>query len=647
MDESHFNPDYDNEVLEVTDDHSCDDIEQSDENNNAQRIKSVIVSTSTQKKAKTSNQVRQKIIVDGESEVEEGEISMSDNPENVSSFFENPDDQQLEEFLKCHQERIKRITKNPEQNKSKSDAGKAPDHLTDNIRKMSLRDKQSDQPVHNSQSEDTIYSRLVRERERFEANENGQDNHDKHDKQSLEQPSESSRVNTSNDSSLEVTDSNDTSNKEESNSTDVTDKAVIMDKFVSQETHNGELNNESNVSVSEVDSSPPPKRNRTDRPKKKITVKEYNKRKQRETKREEERRRQIKQQRKRERETENKRARAKDKRRRMEEEDKNPKAGVSDPPGESLSFSELELFISKDSGNNKRRASNTPSKKLDKRRRISKSRQIDEQESESDNSEQSSDDSLSLSSDSDDDYHLFAHMEQGLVEKIQQGKFVELPRLLPTGNLDFEDDDEGFATITKQGRLYLNKTAPLRQEKDLPSLNSFSKWQVAFRIFAAIYEKQFPDKGVELRQYERSIQKAASKFYWENVIIYDKLFRKRIAKYHLRAGYPKKSWAVKYHTAWDFELMDKLSTQDQSASGFVLPNNCNNNTNKSNASPNGFRARKYCGYFNKTGKCKYGNKCKFDHRCFYCNKRGHGIANCRAIKEKTNNSTSLNSPQTD
>lgn len=94
--------------------------------------------------------------------------------------------------------------------------------------------------------------------------------------------------------------------------------------------------------------------------------------------------------------------------------------------------------------------------------------------SDTSDSETDFDDSVeSDSSDSNDDYHLFAYVELSLIKKIQEGKFVELPKLLPTGNLDFEDDDD--ATITKQGRLFLNRTKPPAQEKELPFINSFSK----------------------------------------------------------------------------------------------------------------------------------------------------------------------------
>ena len=38
-------------------------------------------------------------------------------------------------------------------------------------------------------------------------------------------------------------------------------------------------------------------------------------------------------------------------------------------------------------------------------------------------------------------------------------------------------------------------------------------------------------------------------------------------------------------------------------------------------------ARKLCIPFNQ-GHCKFGKSCRFDHRCSFCGKFGHGIFNC-------------------
>ena len=52
-----------------------------------------------------------------------------------------------------------------------------------------------------------------------------------------------------------------------------------------------------------------------------------------------------------------------------------------------------------------------------------------------------------------------------------------------------------------------------------------------------------------------------------------------------------------------------------------------NNGQKTNE-PGVTKSKKLCCGFNK-GKCTYGSKCKFDHRCGMCNRYEHGAHNCK------------------
>ena len=56
----------------------------------------------------------------------------------------------------------------------------------------------------------------------------------------------------------------------------------------------------------------------------------------------------------------------------------------------------------------------------------------------------------------------------------------------------------------------------------------------------------------------------------------------------------------------------------------------------------GGRANSPCRRFNR-GRCNYGVNCRYEHRCTYCNKYGHGSVNCRkAIADRSNNNTHHN-----
>ena len=121
---------------------------------------------------------------------------------------------------------------------------------------------------------------------------------------------------------------------------------------------------------------------------------------------------------------------------------------------------------------------------------------------------------------------------------------------------------------------------------------------------------------------------------WDNVYGYDKEFRMHLAKH------PNRSWAVILQQAWSIKLRDRLGQREIGAShygGAPSSSNFQGDARKGNrTSGTGEPCRRY----NK-GKCTFGARCKYDHRCAYepCGKFGHFILNCRKLqadRERTN-----------
>ena len=103
------------------------------------------------------------------------------------------------------------------------------------------------------------------------------------------------------------------------------------------------------------------------------------------------------------------------------------------------------------------------------------------------------------------------------------------------------------------------------------------------------------------------IHTASLSFAWENVYNYDRDFRLHMEKF------PERSWAIILQQSWSIRLKDKHSN-----SGGV-----------------DMRRRKDICYRYNKGKCSYGAKCKFEHKCGICNKFGHGAHNCRRGQDRS------------
>ena len=202
----------------------------------------------------------------------------------------------------------------------------------------------------------------------------------------------------------------------------------------------------------------------------------------------------------------------------------------------------------------------------------------------------------------DEDYQMIDnHIDEVMRKRIQRYEFVELGKLLPRNRMG-DEDHQRLEIVNRNGMSYLSPVS----EREVNNIHSYNKWEQAFRIYTNILTTKYPGKATELLQYNHTIQTASTSYHWENVLAYDREFRRHIARH------PYRSWAVILQQAWTMLLKDRLK-QDFHKSG----------------SSKGHK-KQICKRFNR-GTCTFGLSCRYEHRCEVpkCGKFGHGAHICR------------------
>ena len=222
----------------------------------------------------------------------------------------------------------------------------------------------------------------------------------------------------------------------------------------------------------------------------------------------------------------------------------------------------------------------------------------------------------------DEEYSVVGgHLDESLINKIKRGEYVDFGKLLPKDRIAVEEDNR-LQPIFKEGQIYWQTPS------EPGTISNFNRWEKAFRVFAKIYTKYHPQRASELIQYSHDIHAASLTFTWDNVYPYDKEFRLHLSKHTMR------SWGVILQHAWNLKMKDRLSlgyhhAQDRTRnSGYSSDNKFDKQVGK--------KKRECCKCYNR-GKCTYGSNCKYEHRCSYCNKFGHGILTCRKLNADKDN----------
>ena len=197
----------------------------------------------------------------------------------------------------------------------------------------------------------------------------------------------------------------------------------------------------------------------------------------------------------------------------------------------------------------------------------------------------------------DEDYLLVGNYIDELTRnKIGNGEYVDFAKLMPRDKLNLEEDHR-MEIVNRGGMTYWVPAA----ECENTVINSFMKWEQAFRVFSNVYTAFHPKRAGELIQYNHIIHTASQSYSWDNVYRYDREFRIHMSKHHLNH-----SWAVILQQAWMMFLKDRVTTPQQSGYSKF--------SHSEGTQPSA--RKRICFDFNR-GNCTFGRKCKFDHCCSF------------------------------
>ena len=108
----------------------------------------------------------------------------------------------------------------------------------------------------------------------------------------------------------------------------------------------------------------------------------------------------------------------------------------------------------------------------------------------------------------DQDYQMVdSHVDDLTKRRIQNFEYIDLSKLLMKHRVG-QDNDQRLEFVSKNGYTYLSPVS----ERDHIQINSYYKWEQAFRVFSNILTSKYPQKSTELLQYNHTIQTAATTY---------------------------------------------------------------------------------------------------------------------------------------
>ncbi len=195
---------------------------------------------------------------------------------------------------------------------------------------------------------------------------------------------------------------------------------------------------------------------------------------------------------------------------------------------------------------------------------------------------------------------LFSRVDEEMIWKIWNGKYVELGELLQKEIKDYEDERKEYQLVCDDDGKF--KFVP---KKVIKEIKSVEKWHRAFNIYMAVYASKYPEKLYQLVEYADSIARFAEVHDWDRVSSYDKQYRQCLE--NLQRSWGELDEFVRMHLHQEVFLFGADIDRQESS-----------------PEPD----REACRRFNR-GIQHNESYCRYDHRCTTCGERDdHGAYCC-------------------
>ena len=102
-----------------------------------------------------------------------------------------------------------------------------------------------------------------------------------------------------------------------------------------------------------------------------------------------------------------------------------------------------------------------------------------------------------------------AHLDDQMISKIKAGEYVDFGKLIPRDKII--DDDGRMELCIRNGKTFWMPAI------NTIAINSFARWEQAFRVYSNIYCKSNPYRVAELIEYNHVIYTISLAYTWDNV----------------------------------------------------------------------------------------------------------------------------------